>query len=273
MFDRHKPLDSFDGVGEGKTATVALAAGVTYDCIHFFYPYSAVVGAELDKSNFHIRLNLNGEDIIDCSAENLVMIEAYEGNAEVQGIFSLSLRELIARTAEGDHATGLVTMKGDAISMEVDINGAGAGATVTLKAIADTRTQAAGAVRVNVPKLRKYTYAPNGSGAFQITNLPKNMPVFKRIHFIGANITDVMVSRDDVKLYQMSKAQSEYIQKRYARVPQAGVVHFDPIIDGYAKAKVMSTRSFSMLFELTMSAAGTADALVESVWPERQRAV
>ena len=269
-FDRHKPLDSFSSVGEGQTANVALQPGVIYDALHLEYPYDATAGAEFQSAHITgVRLNLNGEDIIDCSGDDLISLEAYEGNATVNGYITISLRELIARTAEGDHATGLVTQKGDAVSLEVDISGTGASAVVTLAGFADTRPVPAGMKRTVIPKIRKFSFSSSVAGAFEITTLPKGANVIKRVHFQGSTIDHLTVERDDVKLFDLSKTRNEYLQGRYSRVPQTNTYTFDPILDGYAKAKVMNMNAASVVFRLNLTGAGSANALVESVHPER----
>lgn len=268
-FGSFLPLNSFSSVGEGETANVALeTGGVIYDNIHVEYPNSALLDAEFDVSNMQVRLNLNGEDIVDVPAADLVTIEGYEGNAEILGYFTISYRELIAKTADGDFSTGLVTMPGDTLTLEIDIGGTGINAVITLKAFADTRARPKGVVRTVIPKIRVVPISTDVSGQSEITNMNKG-PVYKRVHFKSASMTDMEIEADQVKLWKLSKARNEYVQKRYGRVPQAGVFTFDPIVDGYAKLRVLLTAGlYSLIFRPTMSAAGSMNAIVESVWPE-----
>ena len=265
--DTYRPLDSFASVGEGQTAVVALQPGPTYDEIHLEFPYSVTVGAEFTSAHIAaVRLNLNGEDIVDVKGTDLVMLEAYEGNAEQNGYLTLSLKEIIAKSFDGSHMTGLVTVPGDALSLEVDILGTGASAVVTLKGFATTSPSRP--ARVLIPKLRRFPFTAGAGGDFEITTLPRG-PRVKRIHFDGANVANVIAERDQLKLYDLSKARAEYNAKRFGRVPQANWFHFDPIVDGYAAAKMMITKSTSLVFRLNMSDAGSAHALVESVWGEQ----
>lgn len=266
--DIYRPLDSFSSVGNNQTATVALQPGPTYDEIHFEYPYSTTAGAELDKSHFtEVRVNLNGEDIVAVPAADLVMLEAYEGNSETNGRFTLSFRELIARTFDGVHATGLVTEPGDAISIEVDIAGAGAAATITLKAFAVTSP--ARPQRQFIPKLKKVPLSANSAGDVEVTTLPRG-PRYQRIHFNKGDINSLTIERDQFKLYQLTAGQMDYVAKRNKRVPQAGWFHFDPIVDGFALAKNMVSTATSMVYRLNLATSGSFNALVESIWPEQK---
>lgn len=266
--DIYRPLDSFNSVGEGQTANVQLQPGPTYDELHFEYPYSAVAGAEFDISHFTgFRLNLNGEDIIDVTGADLVMLEAYEGNAEQPGYFTLSLVELIARTFDGANYTGLVTGKGDSISIEVDISGTGAAASVTLKGFA--KTSPSRPSRDYVPKLRKTPMSASAAGDFEVTTLPRG-PRYQRIHFNKGDINKLTIERDQFKMYELTAARMDYIAKRWDRVPQAGWFHFDPIVDGYALAKNFVSQSTSLVFRFDLATAGSLNALIESVWPDQK---
>lgn len=268
-----KNLDSFSGVGKNQTATVTLAGGVVYDEIHLEFNQDANFTRDKITS---IRLNLNAEDIIEVSLEELDMINQYrdEKHAVTSGFAAICLKEIIAKSYEGSNAYGLITSGADAISLEVDIGDTGA-TSPTLKAFAVTRarpTDAAGRLipRLYIPKIRKFTNNASAGGKFEISTLPRRPDVrFKRVHFVGANITGLAVERDQIKLHDTTKARNEYILKRYGRVPQTDHYHFDPVMDGYVLKKLFPTLSNSLVFTLDMSAAGQCDAIVESVWQER----
>ncbi len=267
--DINRPLDSFSSVGEGQTANVAIQPGPVYDEIHIEYPHSTTAGAEFTASHITgVRLNLNGEDIIDVKGTDLVMLEAYEENPEQLGYLTISLRELIAKTMDGAELTGLVTLKGDAISLEVDISGTGASAVVTLKGFAVTSP--ARSVRQWVPKMRRVPLSASAAGDFEVTTLPRG-PRYMRIHFNKADINQLTIERDQYKLYQQTAARMAYLAKRQKRVPQTGWFHFDPILDGYAIAKNMVSASTSLVFRFDLATAGSLNALVESLWPEQNQ--
>jgi len=278
-FDSHIPIGSFSSVGEGETANVAVATGgIIYDAFHFEYPKSAVVGSEFDASHMHLRISLNTEDIVDVPVADLISREAYHANAEQDGYFTLSFRDIMAKTFEGDHITGLVTMPDDNLSIEVDIVGTGAGATVTLKGFADTRpTPTIGNTnrqipRVLVPKLRILP-VNSEAGDREVDTMARG-PVYKRVFIKADDIERFVVETSEgpnsVKMWDLSKARNEYLQKRHGKVPQAGMFVFDPIVDGYGRLKVLNTAGLSgLVFRSTKTAQGSMNYLIESVWPQK----
>lgn len=271
MAYRNKPLDSFSGVAKNSTATVTLPGGVVYDALHFEFNEDANFTIAQIQA---VRLNLNGEDIIDVSGTVLQMIEAYKGNAAQTGYFTLQLAEILAKTFDGSLAYGLITTGKDAVSVEVAIGDTGT-TVPTLEAFAETR-----AIPLNkdkqpmrrrfVPKLRRFTNNASAGGPFEISTLPRRPDVrYKRIYFEGANINGLEIERDGYKPFKLTKARNEYFQKRWGATPQADHVVFDPIVRGWAMADTFATASASLVFRLEMAAAGQADAIVESVWIER----
>lgn len=277
-FDSHVPLGSFSSVGEGETANLSVATGgIIYDGFHFEYPKSAVGGSEFDTSHMHLRIVLNEEDIVDVPVADLISREAYHGNAEQDGYFSMSMREIFAKTFEGDHITGLVTMPNDNLSIEVDILGTGASATVTLKAFADTRPtpllkNGRQVPRVLVPKLRILPVVSE-AGDREIDTMARG-PVYKRVYIKASDIERLVVETAEganlVKKWDLTKARNEYLQKRHGKVPQAGMFVFDPVVDGYARLKVLNTAGLNgLVFRSTKTAQGSMNYLIESVWPEQ----
>ena len=278
-FDNHVPLSSFSSVGEDQTANVAVSTGGTIiDAFHFEYPKSAVVGEEFDASHMHLRVNLNSEDIVDVPVSDLISMEAYDGNAEQDGYFSLSFRDIMAKTYEGDHITGLVTMPGDNLSIEVDIDGTGATATVTLKGFMDTRPAPTignsnrQIPRTLVPKLRVLPIESE-AGDREVNTLPRG-PVYKRIFIKASDIEKLVLETSEgpnaVKKFDLTAARNNYLQKRHGKVPQAGMFVFDPIMDGYAKSKVLNTNGLTgLVFRSTKTGAGAMNYLIQSVWPQQ----
>ena len=269
--DLARPLDSFSGVAKNSTATVTLPGGVVYDALHVEYNHSGDTDFDISKIS-DVKLNLNGESIIECSGQDLIDLEAYKGNPEEEGYFTIQLAELVAKTFDGKHAFGLITSGADSISLEVTIGETNA-VVPTLKGFADTRPRPMQngkyVPRVWVPKIRNFPAAASAGGPFEISNLPRRADVrLKRVLVRAPNATNLQVERDQIKMFDLSKARNEYIQARHKKVPLADTIMFDPIADGFALAKLFPTASNSLVFRLQMSAAGEATALVESVWLE-----
>lgn len=277
FMDTTIPMGTFATVGEGETANQSLpTGGITIDALHFQYPHSAVADAEFDASHMVAVVMLNDEAIVDhVPVQNLLDIEAYKENAEVQGFFSISFREIIANSLNGDLGHGLVTMPEDNLSVQIIINGTGANAAIALSGWYDVREAASKSgkqiPRSIIPKLRLIPFEA-AAGDNEVNGLAK-MPVYRRIWFSAADVTRVQLltteGLNEVKRFDLTAARNDYAQQRHQRVPQAGFFIFDPMADGNATAKVLRTRGLNILnFRVTKTAAGAMPLLVESVWPE-----
>lgn len=259
------PLQSFASVGQNQTAVVGLEVGPTYDEVHLEYNYDATVGDEFDSSHITgVRLILNGTAIVDVKGSDLELIEKYEGQPGSNGYLTLSLREIVAKSFDGYNLTGLVTLPGDALSLEVDIaNAKATSGDPTLKGFAVTSP--ARTVRRVVPTLKRFSFANSATGDFEITTLPKG-PHIKRMHFLSANMSALKVFRNNFKHYDLTKTREEYLAGRYDRVPQTNTFHFDPIVDGWALAKMFGTAgATSLVFNCTMTGTGSVPVLVEAL--------
>lgn len=280
-------MGSFSTVGEGEQANRAIPTGGTIiDAFNFEYPHSAVADAEFDASHMILTVMLNEEAIVDhIPVADLIDMETYRDNAETNGYFTHSFREIVAKTKDGDLIYGLVTMPGDDLQVLVDIAGTGVNAAVTLQGWMDVREAPAERDKVTgkplnrqvprtmVPKLRKVPYAAD-AGDNEIDGLAR-LPIYKRIWFEADDVEKVQVltteGLQEVKRFELTNARNNYMQKRHGRVPVAGKFIFDSIVDGYARSKVLNTAGLNGLnFRVTKTAAGSMPMLVESVWPETQ---
>lgn len=260
------PLNNFNTQGGNSSANLEIPGGLTLDEIHIEYNHDATGGDEFDPSHFTaIRVNLNGEDIIDVKGTDLATLEGYKVTAQ-DGFLCIPFAELIAKTIDGMHYTGLPTFKQDAISLEVEIGNAKATSTdATYKAFAVFSP--ARAVRSVIPKIRRWSYSNNTTGDFEITNLPRGAK-YRRMHFLSANVGGLKVYLDRVKRFDLTAARNTYLLKRFERNPQANTFHFDPVMSGYQLAYMMNTAGLSsMEFVLDMTGTGSVPILVEYVEP------
>lgn len=276
FFDTSKPFGSFSSVAEGQEANVALATGgIIYDALHFEYPYSVVIGGEFTKAHMTLTVMLNEEAIVDhIPVADLIDMDTYRDIAETNGYFSLRWREVLAKTKDGDQIGSLVTMPNDNLVVIVKIEGTGAGAVVTLSGWSDLR-ESGGAQRRIIPKLKKQPY-PADAGDNEVDGYAI-LPVYKRVWFNAADIEKVQVLTtegvNESKIFDRTNARNNYVQKSFGRVPVAGWYVFDPVVDGYARSKVLNTsgkagRLNALNFRVTKTAAGSMPMLVESAWPE-----
>jgi len=257
------PLNSFNTTGSTATSNCEIVGGRTLDEILIEYNYDATVGDEFDPSHIKaVRLNLNTEDIIDVPASDLIMLESYKQGSVVNGTIMIPLIDIVARTYAGQNNSGLVTFKSDAISLEVETVGAKAtSGTVVMKAYA--RWSPSRKVREVIPKLRRFTYSPNGAGVFEITNIARG-PEYLRMHLMSGNISSVKLKVDRVMRYDQSAALNTVNLGRHKKTVQPNVFHLDFVFDGFNLAHALDTSSVGeMEMLLDMAAADSVPILHE----------
>lgn len=261
------PLDSFNGVGEGKRASVSIPGGPTIDEIELIYPYSVTAGAEFTAAHFTtVRFKLGTEAIVEVTGEELIKLcQDYLGIYTENGRIVIPFKEIAARTYDGVHMTGLVTFPSDAITVEAEINGTGASAVLALSGRATY--SASQPVRKIVPKILAQSFPVTATGEIDVTTLARG-PRVKRIHFADAEMAALRILRDKVEVYNAEIADAEFTAKRHGRVPQTGYFHLDSSPDGFSVAKMLVTASGSLVLKPrwdTLTAPTQCRMVIESV--------
>ncbi|MGR5276498.1 major capsid protein P2 [Vibrio rotiferianus] len=255
-------LNAFTGIGYGQKSTVVLANGPTYEEIHL----RTNLAAALIK---RVAINLNGEEIYILTGQELLDLEAYKKQPKKTGYFTIPFADIVGKTKNGIRATGLVTERGDNITLEVEVG------TPSDLSNAPTIDLSAWAVvsepqlaRVLVPKIRPQTMQATAGGDNEFLNLTAGAAIsVRRMHFKSDKVTDLKIERDHKKVFETDKDYSEYLATRHARAPQAGYFHFDPIQRGFLLQDLFPTAHSSELkFTVTTSEpVGSLPILVESV--------
>ena len=130
---------------------VFLDGGPTYDEI--------VVETDLTASEIQaLVLEVNGEERVRISGQQMLDREAYDGRSATSGQFVLSLADAMARTSLGDGYTGLVTQPTDRVLLTLELSSGVAGTeTVTLHGLT----------------------SPNRREEFKLFILPEAVPISK----------------------------------------------------------------------------------------------
>lgn len=255
-------LNAFTGIGYGQKSTVVLSVGPTYEEIQL----RTNLSADLIK---RVAVNLNGEEIYILKGSELLMLEAYKKQPSKAGFFTIPFADIVGKTKNGILATGLVTERGDNITLEVEI---GTPADIANAPVIDMSAWAvvspAQPVRVIVPKIRPQTMQATAGGDNEFLNLTSGAFIsVRRMHFASDKVTDLKIERDYKKVYESDKAYAEYLATRHERAPQSGYFHFDPIQRGFFVRDVFPTAHNSQLkFTVTTSEpVGSLGILVESL--------
>lgn len=101
------------------------------------------------------------------------------------------------------------------------------------------------------------------AGVNEIDKLPRG-PRILAIHNLKADITDLEIEADGVKIYDASKTVGESIQKMYDRTPQsASATHVDFVQDGDIAGALVTAGLQDFRLRPTATAAGVDTVVVE----------
>ncbi|NOH31654.1 major capsid protein P2 [Vibrio mediterranei] len=253
-------LNSFTGTGYGEKATLTLPIGPTYDEIFLETNLSA---AQLTR----VTITLNGDEIVVLSGSLIKMLEAYKGLPSSDGFFVIPLADITAKTKNGVRYTGLVTEKGDNITLEVEIAPTSHTNPPKVNLQGWATVSPMQPARIVVPQIKKHTMQAN-STENEFLDLPSSaLHHVRRMHFSSAHVHSLQIFRDFVKVHDSSKALEEMRAKRNRRFWQSGFYHFDPIMRGFYLDELFGTAHSSELkFTVkTDQPVGSIPIIVESV--------
>lgn len=266
-------LSSFDGLSWNQKASLRIEGGPTYDEIILDTEGTITDPAQIVRWG----INLNGEEIMYGTGEDLKMLESYRGLYGEDDKFCISFEDISNRTENGQVLTSLVTLAGDNITLTVEIGSFETNATDPLSLRAFARASASQGVRRFIPRLQTLTFNASAVGENDFSTLVRG-PRVRSIHFKTANMSGLRVLRDRIEVVEKLPVDvNNMFLRRYGRSPQAGYFHFDPIATQFGIRDLFATQvKESLVFKIDVTAAETVRMLVSSVQalsiPEGRRA-
>lgn len=264
---RHIPkeLSTFNGGGFNGRFTLNMDVGPTYKEIH--------LRTNLDNDQLtRITLTLNGDAIVDVTGEQLRMLEAYKKANSVgwtvpNGLFTIPLADFTNKSIEGQDLSGLVTVAGDNLVLEVRTAAATA-AQVSSSLVPTLRADAEMGIaqpqRTLIPRLYSELIPIGATGKNKFRNFSRG-PRIRRLHLNGP-VTDLEILRDDVIRFERDKVLQDYLLEREGLAPQSGWFHFDPLMYHFGIVDMLQTAA-AKNFEInpTVSSSGDFDVLFETL--------
>lgn len=253
-------MNSFTGTGYGEKATLTVPIGPTYEEIFLETNLSA---AQIKR----VTITLNADEIVVLDGELIKKLEAYKGLAQVDGFFTIPLADITAKTKNGVRYTGLVTEKGDNITLEVEVADTMQATPPAIKLQAWATVAPAQPARVVVPKIKKQTMQATSTENEFLELVSGPLQLVRRMHFLNGDIHALQIYRDFVKVYDSSRSLEEMRAKRNRRFWQPDCFHFDPIMRGFYIDELFPTMHQSELkFTVkTSQPQGSIPIIVESV--------
>lgn len=272
---RRVKLPLVQNVGPNQRATIRLPLGRTYNKL-IIQTAGAITASLL--SNIVLKVN-QGEKMRWKSQVQLQARNSYNKGASDANFLVISFIEKdandIASQTLGAYAMTAEAGVQDAV-LEFDIGTYVATAASTITVLAEVDVPSANRL-ITRNRFQQKTLA--GATEEQI-NIPSglNGEQLKRIYIYGtlASITSLRVRRDDSEEFEnITVAQNEYIQKDFGKLPQAGLMVVDFIVndlqsDMLNTAQIMGPGNKPMVVQnldirLTTNAAATFDIYTESV--------
>lgn len=223
-------------------------------------------------------LRANGKIIFETAGTRLNLQNLYNGQTGDVTILKLDFMDRKAVTVNARQAGAIDLSAKSGITqlrLEVQITGA---TNPTLVGFADvsppTSDPAEDGIRFLMSRKHQATFVVGGAGEFALP-VPHLDPAgggsnYRRIYVHSANLTRIKTVRDGITEHELTKLQNEAAQKDNFKVPQAGLVVFDPVQTGTLMGNTWDTRKGvvgSAQFYATFSAGETITIETEELLP------
>lgn len=213
-----------------------------------------------------IKIKANGKVIVEGTGSDIDKINAYRGHVADAAFLDLFFADYQLNN-ELDRMVGAFDTSVGISNITSEITIAGATAPTLSPILIESAAQKAsnGEAAPFAPlisKLLRYPFniATGGRLPVNVPFGPQSGSIIKRLHvFHGGNMTGATVKEDGLVVHESVKAENEYEQKRFGRVPQTNVYTLDFVADGDIR-KALDTRnarSLEWLFDFSAADSGT----------------
>ncbi len=234
-------LVSPQGINAGGTAYFKLPTGLRYHMLAIKYGGTLADYPEL-------RVVANTETIRRVSFTEQDMMNKTDGLTAAGGWLFVPFDSLGMRIREGIEETalnvgrpaGMDPQPNEITAAEVQIDIGEAAATPALEVFATTSTAMAGGAGL-VRHVVKTSRQVGGAGEFDIQDLDFNKPnraLIRRVFLKSVNLNKVEIYRDNVKIFERTRALNTRRLTDGRRVEQAGWTLIDKTEDGYSGSRI-----------------------------------
>ena len=196
-----------------------------------------------------IKIKANGKVIVEGTGSDIDKINAYRGHVADAAFLDLFFADYQLNN-ELDRMVGAFDTSVGISNITSEITIAGATAPTLSPILIESAAQKASTGEAApfaplISKLLRYPFniATGGRLPVNVPFGPQSGSIIKRLHvFHGGNMTGATVKEDGLVVHESVKAENEYEQKRFGRVPQANVYTLDFVADGDIR-KALDTRN------------------------------
>lgn len=256
----------YQNVVTNGTATANITPGRTIENIQLKLGGTSLTKAMLSE----IRVKANGKVIVEGSGTQLNALNAYRGQTIDNAYLDITFSERVGEVSAVDRNFGAFDTTGvGTITTEVTISGATAPTLRNIVHESALQRDASGspvAVAGVLSKVLRYPWNTSSGGKLGIAVPfgPSIGAIIKRMHvFHGGNMTGAEVKQDGLIVHESLKADNEYEQKRWGRVPQANCYTLDFILEGNINRALNTRDAKTLEWYFNFSAADSGVVLVE----------
>jgi hypothetical protein len=197
--------------------------------------------------------------------DTAMMFRSITANA---GFLTIDFTELRAKTELGKNLGALDTTAGiSTLSLELQITGATAPTLSGWAEVGAPQLDPAQAPsRGLIAKVHGSTVSIAGAGQFAVPvphfAVSDGGSLFKRILFYSANMTALLIKKNGIVIFEMTKAANDFMQTEYKKVPQASLFVADFVADDVMSG-VLNTRD-AQTVECLATFSGAETFVIES---------
>lgn len=261
-----KQGNPYSNVVPSGTATNNVSIGRTLDFLRLKLGGGALTKAMLSN----IKVKANGKAIIDVSGTQLDKINSYKGLAADAGYIDVNFHDPSMLSAF-DQGVGAFDSSVGIGSLTSEVLIAGATTPTLLPIIGESAAQkdATGVAAPYAPFLTKlipFPFSISAGGRLYFPHVPYgpgNGAVIKSVYVFHTNMTGVVVKEDGLVIHESLRLENEFHQKRFGRVPQAGMYAIDFCASGEIGDALVTKNSKSLEWFLDFSGADSGVIIVE----------
>lgn len=249
----------FNNVVANGVATVSLPVGMSYNKIIL------ALGGTFTKSMItDIKVRLNGKVVFQNTGARLDVQNTYRGYAVSASFLEIDFTEGRANLMAEQYLGNINTAQGvSSLTVEVTIAGA---TNPTLDSYSELGPPAPlGIIAKQI--LFPVSFAGAGKFPLKIIDIANRGAIIKRVNFAhGGNMTALEVKKNGIVIHDnIPTAVNAFWVADYLKTQQTNMYTYDPCCDNNYANAVKTIDMISLEFNLTLSAADTVTAVLETL--------
>lgn len=257
-----KQFSNIEGLGYDNRCTTKLQAGLVYASVTI--DTNIVSPSTITK----VAIDLNGEEIVYLSGEQLRDFDKYRKTHYAAGKFTLDFARFDFKTAFGIRIKELITLPSDNVTLVVEFGTKSASDPTNLSMRVNAFVTDLESDRFFRPRALKFIRNIPGAGEQELIypdSKPSRMIQCMMFDTSTVDFTRMQIFRGSVKIWEGTKDDIEYAQQRFGnRAPQANRVFFEPTMFGLGREGAFNSgRQDTLVFKLDCVNGGQLPVVVE----------